>query len=338
MLQFALWKKILVWGLCAAGIVAALPNGFYSRVERHNDAVRSLDIGEPRTPQLESELYAWPAWLPSKIVNLGLDLRGGAHLLAEVEVNDVYAERMDGMWPDIRDALRTRRDSIGTIRRQPAEPSELVVRVSRPENISVAVEAVRALARPLVSLTGAGGSDIEAEAVGDTVVVRLSDAEIAATDERTLRQSLEIIRRRIDEVGTREPTIQRQGSKRILIQVPGIGSAEELKEIIGTTARLTFHPVVTRTTNRDSTIGPREILLPSLDEPGQFYVLEKTPVVGGEDLTDAQPGFDQNGLPAVTFRFNPSGARRFGDYTAANIGSPFAIVLDGEVVSAPVIQ
>ena len=338
MLHFALWKKILVWGLCAVGVVAAIPNGFYTRVERHNDAVQALEAGVPPTPRLESDMSAWPSWLPSMIVNLGLDLRGGAHLLAEVEVTDVYSERMDGMWPDIRDALRKRREAIGTIRRQPAEPGELVVRVSQPENIALAVEAVQGLARPLVSLTGAGGNDIEAEAEGDTVVVRLSEAEIQATDERTLRQSLEIIRRRIDEVGTREPSIQRQGSKRILIQVPGIGSAEELKEIIGTTARLTFHPVVTRTADRDSNIGPREILLPSMDEPGQYYVLEKAPVVGGEDLTDAQPGFDQNGLPAVTFRFNPSGARRFGDYTAVNIGSPFAIVLDGEVVSAPVIQ
>jgi len=120
--------------------------------------------------------------------------------------------------------------------------------------------------------------------------------------------------------------------------VPGIGSAAELKEIIGTTAKLTFNPVVSVTGDAQAEPGPRNVLLPSRDNPEEFYVVERTPVVTGEQLTDAQPSFDQNGLPAVNFRFNPSGARLFGDYTAENIGSPFAIVLDDEVISAPVIQ
>jgi preprotein translocase subunit SecD len=153
-----------------------------------------------------------------------------------------------------------------------------------------------------------------------------------------MQQSLEIVRRRIDEVGTREPTIQRQGTDRILIQVPGIGSASELKAIIGTTARLTFNPVVSRTNDADAIAGAGNSVVPSLDEPNQFYIIENAPVVAGDDLVDAQPSFDQNGGPAVSFRFNTTGARRFGDYTADNIGSPFAIVLDNEVVSAPVIQ
>ncbi|MDP5349369.1 MAG: protein translocase subunit SecD, partial [Paracoccaceae bacterium] len=164
------------------------------------------------------------------------------------------------------------------------------------------------------------------------------EAERQATDDRTVQQSLEIIRRRIDEVGTREPTIQRQGADRILIQVPGVGSAAELKQIIGTTAQLTFQPVVTRTTNANMPAGAGNELLPSIDEAGTFYVLEQAPVVTGEELVDAQPAFDQNGRPAVNFRFNPTGARKFGNYTAENIGNPFAIVLDNEVISAPVIQ
>jgi preprotein translocase subunit SecD len=168
--------------------------------------------------------------------------------------------------------------------------------------------------------------------------VQLSEAEKAATDDRTIRQSLEIIRRRVDEVGTREPTIQRQGTDRILIQVPGIGSAAELKKLIGTTAKLTFHPVIRRTTDAGTDAGPRNLLLPSSDEPGVYYVLAEDPVVTGEELVDSQPAFSQNGQPAVNFRFNPSGARKFGDYTAANIGSPFAIVLDGKVISAPRIN
>ncbi|MCB1394906.1 MAG: protein translocase subunit SecD, partial [Rhodobacteraceae bacterium] len=142
----------------------------------------------------------------------------------------------------------------------------------------------------------------------------------------------------VDEVGTREPTILRQGTDRILIEVPGIGSADELKQLIGTTARLTFHPVVRTTRNGDETPAPRQVIYPSMNEDGLYYVLEQTPVVSGEQLTDAQPDFDQNGRPAVSFRFNPAGARAFGLYTAENIGNPFAIVLDNEVISAPVIQ
>ena len=199
-------------------------------------------------------------------------------------------------------------------------------------------EAVSALARPVVSLTGIGQNDIEVSAEGEVIVVQLSEAERAATDNRTIQQSLEIIRRRVDEVGTREPTILRQGEDRILIQVPGIGSAAELKALIGTTAKLTFNAVVGRTQDAGATAGARNLLLPSMDEKGVFYIVEATPVVTGEELVDAQPAFDQNSRPAVNFRFNPSGARKFGDYTAANIGSPFAIVLDDEVISAPVIQ
>jgi preprotein translocase subunit SecD len=201
-----------------------------------------------------------------------------------------------------------------------------------------ALELVRGLARPVVSLTGAGATDLEVSSDGADLIVTLSDAERQATDDRTVQQSLEIIRRRIDEVGTREPTIQKQGADRILIQVPGLGSAQELKDIIGTTAQLTFQPVVGRAASADDHAGVGNEILPSLDEEGVFYILESAPVVTGEDLVDAQPTFDQNGRPAVSFRFNPSGARKFGDYTAENIGSPFAIVLDGEVISAPVIQ
>jgi preprotein translocase subunit SecD len=168
--------------------------------------------------------------------------------------------------------------------------------------------------------------------------VSLTAAERAAIDERTMDQSLEIIRRRVDETGTREPTIQRQGADRILVQVPGIGSAEELMEIIGRTARLTFHPVVSRTSDPDTSPGLENVVYPSMDEAGVYYLLERRAVVSGEQLVDAQPAFDQNGRPAVNFRFNPQGGAAFGRYTAANIGNPFAIVLDGEVISAPVIQ
>ena len=338
MLQIDGWKRVLIWATCALGLLLALPNGFYTRVEGHNDAAQAIELGAD-TPENQAMLSQWPTWMPSSLVNLGLDLRGGAHLLAEVQVSDVYASRMESSWPEIRDALRPERATIGTIRLQQSPPDELRVRISEPSGMPRALQVVRSLAQPVQTLTGVGTNDIEVRAQGeDVIVVTLSDAEKLASDERTVQQSLEIVRRRIDEVGTREPTIQRQGSQRILIQVPGIGSAAELKEIIGTTAQLTFNPVVNRTSDGAQAPGVGNKMIPSLDEPGLFYVIESAPVVTGEDLVDAQPSFDQNGNPAVSFRFNTGGARRFGDYTAENIGSPFAIVLDDEVVSAPVIQ
>ena len=338
MLQIDLWKRILIVAMCVIGLFLALPNAFYTRVETHNDALKALSAAGQADQTGAAVSTDWPGFLPSALVNLGLDLRGGAHLLAEVQVSDVYASRMQAMWPEVRNALRAERAVIGTIRLQPSEPDRLEVKISQPEGTDRAIEVVRSLARPVVSVSSVGETDIVVSAQDGVLQVQLSEAEKLATDDRTVKQALEIIRRRIDEVGTREPTIQRQGTSRILIQVPGIGSASELKAIIGTTAQLTFQPVVGRASGVDAPAGSGNEILPSLDEEGVFFKLEKAPVVTGEELVDAQPSFDQNGRPAVSFRFNTSGARKFGNYTAENIGNPFAIVLDHEVISAPVIQ
>lgn len=337
MLHIPVWKRVLIWGLVAAGLLLALPNLFYGRVEQANDARAAIEtLGA--TPEREAAADAWPEWLPSGLVNLGLDLRGGAHLLAEVQLDEVYEARMDSLWPELRDALRGARDTVGTIRRVDEGGAELRIRIGQPEGMARALEVARSFAEPTSSLGGMGADNIVASGDGDVLTVALSDDERSAIDERTLSQSLEIIRRRVDEVGTREPTIQRQGGDRIIIQVPGIGSAEELKNLIGTTAQLTFNPVVAQGTDPDAPAGVDNVVLPAMDSEGVYYTLRRTPVVTGEELTDAQPAFDQNGQPAVNFRFNPTGARAFGDYTLENIGSPFAIVLDDEVISAPVIQ
>ena len=337
MLQIDLWKRVLIWAVCAVGLLLAMPNAFYNRVETHNDAVTAIEV-QGETPELVQKSGAWPSFLPSSLVNLGLDLRGGVHLLAEVQVTDVYQARMEATWPELRNALRDAREEVGTIRLQPSDDDALRVKISRPEGMARAIEVARELSQPITSITAAGARDLDVSGEGDVLIVTLSEAERTAMDERTMQQSLEIIRRRIDEVGTREPTIQRQGADRILIQVPGLGSAEELIEIIGTTAQLTFQPVIGRGSDPDASVAPGQEVLPSLDEDGLYYTLESAPVVTGEELTDAQPAFDQNGRPAVNFRFNPTGARKFGEYTAQNIGNPFAIVLDDEVISAPVIQ
>ena len=327
MLQIALWKRVIIWLLCIGGLLIALPNAFYSRVETFNDAKLLNETSDK-----------WPSFLPSSLVNLGLDLRGGAHLLAEVQVSDVYEQRMAALWPDVRDILRAERSKIGTIRLQKGKSDELRIKLSNPTEIGTGISLLKALAKPVSSVGGIGKLDLDVVSEDDEIIVRLSDAERRATDDRTMQQALEIIRRRIDEVGTREPTIQRQGSERILIQVPGIGSASELKQLIGTTAQLTFQPVIAARVNAQSLAGSGQELLPALDDPSEFYLLDAGAVVTGEELVDAQPSFDQNGRPAVNFRFNPSGARKFGDYTAENIGNPFAIVLDNEVISAPTIQ
>jgi len=339
MLQIPLWNRLFIIAVVLAGLAFAMPNLFYERVEQYNDAVAEVEDTGVTSEAAAEALSGWPSFLPSTLVNLGLDLRGGAHLLAEVSVADVYEARMDALWPEVRDTLRDLRDTVGTIRRQNAPLGELHVRVSQPEGLTQAVAAVRGLAQPVASLTGVGASTLAVRGEGDLLIVTLSEAEREATDDRTMQQSVEIVRRRVDEAGTREPTIQRQGADRILIQVPGIGSAQELKDLIGTTARLTFHPVVGRTDDAEADVESRQILLPSMDEEGVFYILEQTPVVTGDDLVDSQPSFDQqSGLPVVTFRFNSTGARAFGEYTSANVGAPFAIVLDEEVISAPVIR
>jgi len=327
MLHIEGWKRVVIWATCALGLLFALPNGFYGQVESYNDA---QEAGQEAT--------GWPSFLPSGLVNLGLDLRGGAHLLGEVKLAEVYTTRLEGFWPEVRNVLRNERATIGAIRQQEGGVGELVVRIGNPEQMDRAIEVVQTLARPVTSLTGGMTDDIVVTALGDNLTVTLSEAEKLATDERTMAQSLEIIRRRVDEAGTREPTIQRQGNDRILIQVPGLGSAQELKDLIGVPALLTFQTVVGQTSNPNGAAGVGNELVPSANNEELYYILSRSPVVTGEELTDAQPSFDQNGRPAVNFRFNTSGARKFGQYTSDHIGDPFAIVLDNEVISAPVIE
>ncbi|MEM7243150.1 MAG: protein translocase subunit SecD [Pseudomonadota bacterium] len=349
MLNFSLTRRIVVLVVCLFGLVFASPNLFYDRVEGANDARIAIEQGFV-TDANQAAAGEWPGFLPSGIVNLGLDLRGGAHLLAEVQVEDVYDAFFENLWPEVRDALRPERDLIGSLCRvgtarceaQDLPRDQLRVEIGNSAGMTRAIELTQALSQPVISLTGLPAQNFNATTEGDTLVITLSDEEKLAVSERTLVQSLEIIRRRVDEAGTREPTIQRQGADRVLIQVPGIDSAEELKDIIGKTAKLTFHTVVSTSGDSTARVGADEVLFPEdfqgSDVPSTWYVLKANPVIEGEHLTDAQAAFDQNNRPAVNFRLNPTGGRIFGEYTAENIGRPFAIVLDDKVVSAPVIQ
>lgn len=325
-----LWKRLFIWGVCLLCLWLSLPNAFYSRVELHND------LQQQQATVTSNAESAWPAWLSSNLVNLGLDLRGGVYLLAEVDIEAVAERRMDALWPDLRDALCDVREQVGTIHRIDAPAGELRVHLSQPEQMDAARAIAQGFATPITSLSGAGGKDIEALVQDGALVLRYTEAGRREMTDHLVAQSLEIVRRRIDEAGTREPTIVRQGRDRIVIQVPGIDSVETLKGLIGTTAHLAFHPVYGRSDTAESTGDT--LALPAADQPDVYYSLDPRPVVTGEELVDAGAGFDQNGRPAVTFRFDSAGARAFGDFTAKHIGQPFAIVLDGKVLSAPVIQ
>ena len=151
MLQFPMWKNVAIVLVCLAGLVVAFPNLFYDRVERSNDARASLAAGAAETPELAAEAAGWPEFLPSGLVNLGLDLRGGAHVLVEVQTADVYAERLEGLWPDLRDRLRDLRDQVGTVRRLESAPDELRIRIGEPSGMAAAEEAVRAASQPVIS-------------------------------------------------------------------------------------------------------------------------------------------------------------------------------------------
>lgn len=315
MLNFPPWKIALVFGLCLVGLLAALPN-FLS-----DEAIESL-----------------PGFLPSQRVTLGLDLQGGSHMLLEVDSDAVIEERIANLEGEVRDAMRDQR-IVGVI---DTFEQGVTVSIRDAEQVQTALSAIRGLAQPVGDpsvLGGLGGNEnIGAERLGDgRIRVTLTDQAVRARISSAVEQSLEIVRRRIDALGTREPTIQRQGAERILVQVPGLEDSQQLRDILETTAKLSFHAV---NEGADPTRRPPPgfIVLPNIDS-GVELVVERRARVSGESLTDASVGFDpQTGEPVVNFKFDTTGGRRFGDYTRDNVGRRFAIVLDDEIISAPVIN
>ena len=319
-MQTPLWKRILIWGICALGLLYALPNLFYSRVETHNDAAAAIEAaGGTATAEQEAAVALWPDWVPSGLVNLGLDLRGGAHLLAEVQVADVYKDRIDLLWPEVRDALRAERDTVGAVRRQPSEDGVLKVRISNPAGMPRALEVVRGLATPVTTLTGVGAIGHRGDGRGR----RHRRAVVRGRTGRDRQPHDPAVARDHPPPGGRgrHPRTDDPASGRRPHPDPGAGH-----RLGGRTQGADRHDGAAdlqpgRRAGRPTPTtvpGPRNILLPSADEEGVFYVIEQhAGRVSGEELVDAQPAFDQNGRPAVNFRFNPTGARAFGDYTAA---------------------
>ena len=305
MISIPRWQVIGILVIVLLGVLYALPNAF----------------PKERTEEL-------PSWAPNKQVNLGLDLQGGSYLLMEVDFGTVYEEMLANLVDGVRLALRDERigytnlsdDGIGTVTFNLREDTGL----DRLEEVLGAL-----LTDALMTI--------------DDKQVRIEITDQARLERRSavMQQSLEIVRRRIDETGTREPSIQRQGDDRIVIQLPGVGDPARIEELIGKTAKLTFRMVRDDIVAGQDSVPPgTEVLLS--EEPGpsgapQRFIVEKRVMVSGENLSNAQATFQEN-EPVVSISFDSVGAKRFGQATSENVGRPFAIILDGEVISAPVIR
>src|SRR5262245_37170096 len=287
----------------------------------------------------ERTFQALPKWAQRQIV-LGLDLQGGSHILLEVDSAAVRREKLQTLLDDVRRTLREARiPYTGLAIRGDA------VEVRPTSNQQQAMAKLRELSQPLGGLLSATGQrtlDIN-DAPNGVIQLRWTDAAITERIRQAVEQSIQIVDRRVNELGTVEPSIQRQGIDRILVQVPGLQNPQQLKEVLGKTAKLAFR-LVDVTGSLDEAVQGRpppdaEVLRGTKAEGEHPYLIKKQVMVSGEDLTDAQPGCDQRtSEPIVTFRFNTNGARRFAQVTQENVGRPFAIVLDNEVISAPVIR
>ena len=323
------FRIFLITLVCLFAAFFASPNFFYSTVDKKLNVPTSLS--------------SWPNFMPTTLVKLGLDLRGGVYMLLEVKTDDVMREKFDFLWTDIRSSLIKKRKELGAIRRIDTSGDQLQIQIGNADNVNLAIMEIEKFnsSTELFSSRWSGSVTrdvLEISSAENVVAISFSEEQKTALEKQVIDQSLEIIRRRVDETGTREPTIQKQGRKRVLVQVPGLGSSEELIALLGKTAKLTFNEVVAMDTNSNFPTKLDEIVVGSEQNNDLFFLLKKRPVVSGENLTNAQPSFDENGLPAVSFNFNPSAALKFGNYTKDNIGSPFAIVLDDVVISAPTIR
>src|SRR6266853_835869 len=316
MLYFTRWKALAIILTALVVCLCAVPNFFP-----------------------EAKVKTWPAFAQRRLV-LGLDLQGGSYLLLQVDSNYVKKEKLDQIRDDVR---RTLRDAKIGYTGLASRPDSVEVRV-KDTDLQNALTKLRDLSQPLGGLLGSNGQrSLEVSDAGGGLI-RLTVPQAAITDRirQTIEQSIQIVERRVNQLGTVEPVIQRQGNDRILVQVPGLGDPSRLIKILGQTAKMDFRMV-------DSTVSPDQAMagrvppdsevLPSAEGSRQPYVIKKQVLVSGGDLTDAQPGFDQrSGEPIVSFRFNTSGSRKFAQATSENVGQPFAIVLDNEVISAPVIR
>jgi len=313
-----IWTSILI---CIAALFIALPNVM---------------------PQAWRD--AMPNWLPKNTLSLGLDLQGGSYLLLEVDIDAVFKEKLESTREDARRALREV-NIRHTITVQGADT--LVVKLTDPNDLAAAGAKLKPMVQTVeAGLLGGGANNytLTNSASDGTLTFKMTEGAATYYRTQTLSQSIEIVRRRVDELGTKEPTIQQQGANRILVQVPGLTDPARLKELIGTTAKLQFRMVDEQGDIQAALQGRVPVNDELLYETGPKgeqipYLIEKRVIVTGEQLTNAQQSVDQrSGKPVVSFTFDSQGARRFGDATKVGVNRLFAIVLDGKVISAPRIQ
>ena len=301
MVQIPKWQVILAALVVLLGLAYAAPNLI--------DADLTEDL---------------PGWLPSQKINLGLDLQGGSYLLMEVQLEDALEERLENLKDGVRAPLREAR-----IRhRHGVQGTTFFIRLQDPAEMERARNLIRdETIEYLVSQEG-----------DDTIEVEVPETRLREIRTNIMSQVIEILGLRVNESGLTEATVQRQGADRVLIQVPGIDDPERIKRLLGETAQLNFHFVndAADPSNPRPPVG--HVIRPSNEEGGGSYVIEKRAMVRGENLDDAQATIDQYGQPVVTFRFDSVGARKFASATQNNVGRLFAIVLDEQVISAPVIR
>ncbi len=314
MLYFQRWKIALILLISLAGILATLPNFFPAET-----------------------VASWPSFLPNRQLVLGLDLRGGAHLLLEIDRDDLVGDRVETLTGDIRQTLRDER--IG-YRGLSARAESVSFTLRDPADAARAMTALEPLATPTQSgLFGQGAiSEVELQESNGRVTATLTDAGIETRMRAAVTQSLQVLDRRLNALGTTEPSIQAEGSERILVQVPGLQDTDQLKQILGQTARMTFHMECSEAPiGSEPPPGCQRIESTAGDEPPML--IESRALLSGDDLADAQPAFDQQtNQPIVTFRFNTRGGRIFADVTQQNVGRRFAVVLDDKYITAPVIR
>ncbi|PLP60915.1 protein translocase subunit SecDF [Mesorhizobium loti] len=319
MLYFSRWKAILIWLAVAVTFILAAPNLIPA------DTLAKL-----------------PNWVPKKQMTLGLDLQGGSHILLQIDQNDLVKDRLEASRDEIRTLLRDAKIGYTGLS---GSGRVVQVRVRDVAQVDAAKEALKGLAAPITSGLFSGGTITEwTEDEPEPGLLRftMTDAGIKYRSSTALAQSIEVVDRRVNELGTTEPIVQRQGDDRIVVQVPGLQDPQRLKEILGQTAKLTFQ-MVDQTMPVQEAINGRppagSSVLYSKDDPPVPYLIENRVIVSGENLTDAQATFNsQNNEPVVSFRFDSKGATRFGQATQQNVGKLFAIILDNQVISAPQIR
>lgn len=311
MLYFARWKVAAILGVIALGILLCLPNFL------------------PRS--------ALPSWAQRQI-SLGLDLRGGSYLLLEVDLNRVAHDRLEAIADGAR--TRLRQSNTGYTAITTDEPNRRVtVRLRDPAQADTAAAQLRDLANPVTSSTGATSPDIEVASTPDgTLTVTVTQAGLQARASGAVDQSVEIVRRRVDETGVAEALVARQGQDRVLVQLPGVDDPNRIKELLGRTAKMTFH-LLDENANPQATVPPPGTMFLTGERDGQRYAVRRQVAVDGANLSDARASQDpQTREWVVSFTFDSVGSRRFADITRANVGRPFAIVLDDKVLTAPVIR